>query len=76
MRSVFNNLRKKLASHQSYRQALKNMQALYVGYSVNFFFFVLIWASEKKREKGKLIDQRLLVFIQIPLRNGKGACGL
>ncbi|KAG0219732.1 hypothetical protein BGX33_001049 [Mortierella sp. NVP41] len=29
MRSVFNNLRKKLASHQAYRQALKNMQALY-----------------------------------------------
>ncbi|KAF9579690.1 hypothetical protein BGW38_003953 [Lunasporangiospora selenospora] len=29
MRSVFNNLRKKLASHQSYRQALSNMQALY-----------------------------------------------
>ncbi|KAF8930596.1 hypothetical protein BGZ58_008161 [Dissophora ornata] len=28
MRSVFNNLRKKLASHQSYRQALSNMQAL------------------------------------------------
>ncbi|KAF9904487.1 hypothetical protein EC991_002647 [Linnemannia zychae] len=29
MRSVFNNLRKKLAGHQAYRQALKNMQALY-----------------------------------------------
>ncbi|KAG0046288.1 hypothetical protein BGZ83_008528 [Gryganskiella cystojenkinii] len=29
MRSVFNNLRKKLSSHQAYRQALKNMQALY-----------------------------------------------
>ncbi|KAF9171234.1 hypothetical protein BGX20_007929 [Mortierella sp. AD010] len=29
MRSVFNNLRKKLASHQAYRQALNNMQALY-----------------------------------------------
>ncbi|KAG0316492.1 hypothetical protein BGZ99_006862 [Dissophora globulifera] len=29
MRSVFNNLRKKLASHQAYRQALRNMQALY-----------------------------------------------
>ncbi|KAF9349082.1 hypothetical protein BGX26_012578 [Mortierella sp. AD094] len=29
MRSVFNNLRKKLASHQAYRQALSNMQALY-----------------------------------------------
>ncbi|KAF9933840.1 hypothetical protein FBU30_004236 [Linnemannia zychae] len=29
MRSVFNNLRKKLAGHHAYRQALKNMQALY-----------------------------------------------
>ncbi|KAF9086130.1 hypothetical protein BGX27_003271, partial [Mortierella sp. AM989] len=29
MRSVFNNLRKKVASHQAYRQALNNMQALY-----------------------------------------------
>ncbi|KAF9964054.1 hypothetical protein BGZ70_006997 [Mortierella alpina] len=29
IRSVFNNLRKKLASHQAYRQALSNMQALY-----------------------------------------------
>ncbi|KAG0222034.1 hypothetical protein BGX31_009393 [Mortierella sp. GBA43] len=29
MRSVFNNLRKKLASHQAYRQALKNMEASY-----------------------------------------------
>ncbi|KAG0214033.1 hypothetical protein BGX28_002899 [Mortierella sp. GBA30] len=29
MRSVFNNLRKKLSSHQAYRQALCNMQALY-----------------------------------------------
>ncbi|KAI1315660.1 hypothetical protein EDD11_000553 [Mortierella claussenii] len=29
MRSVFNNLRKKLTSHQAYRQALSNMQALY-----------------------------------------------
>ncbi|KAF9193522.1 hypothetical protein BGZ51_003077 [Haplosporangium sp. Z 767] len=29
MRSVFHNLRKKLAGHQAYRQALSNMQALY-----------------------------------------------
>ncbi|KAF9981245.1 hypothetical protein BGZ75_007517 [Mortierella antarctica] len=29
IRSVFNNLRKKLSSHQAYRQALSNMQALY-----------------------------------------------
>ncbi|KAG0369090.1 hypothetical protein BGZ54_000346 [Gamsiella multidivaricata] len=29
MRSVFNNLRKKIAGHQAYRQALSNMQALY-----------------------------------------------
>ncbi|KAF9400027.1 hypothetical protein BGZ94_005557 [Podila epigama] len=29
MRSVFNNLRKKLSSHQAYRQALNNMQSLY-----------------------------------------------
>ncbi|KAF9317173.1 hypothetical protein BG003_001097 [Podila horticola] len=29
MRSVFNNLRKKISSHQTYRQALRNMRALY-----------------------------------------------
>ncbi|KAF9205222.1 hypothetical protein BGZ49_004326 [Haplosporangium sp. Z 27] len=29
MRSVYNTLRKKLAGHQAYRQALNNMQALY-----------------------------------------------